>query len=47
LRDRHVSPSSNPADKAAKSTADIKRIAANLNLSPGIAADRYQGKPTR
>jgi hypothetical protein len=42
LRDRNVSPISNPADKAAKSTADIKRIAASLNLSPGIVAGRYQ-----
>jgi addiction module HigA family antidote len=30
------------AIKAAKSTADIKRIAASLNLSPGIVAGRYQ-----
>jgi HTH-type transcriptional regulator / antitoxin HigA len=31
-----------PAIKAAKSTADIRRIAASLNLSPGIVAGRYQ-----
>lgn len=37
-----IPPAHNPAIKAARSAADITRIAASLNLSPGIVAGRYQ-----
>jgi HTH-type transcriptional regulator/antitoxin HigA len=37
-----IPPAHNPSIKAARSAADIKRIAADLNVSPGIVAGRFQ-----